>query len=144
MPRCSALPFSFCLFDFARSPTDAKPPDDCLAGVASWRASRHAPARVYNCGHLCRSCMPCKMSCTPHGSARLLVSAVSLASGPSRPLQHGHRLQLQVVLLVLRTRQKLLASTLGWVSQVHTSSVRFDGLCFSASGTKTKSKTRCA
>ncbi len=74
--RCSALPFSLSLI---LPPAGAKPPDAlpcrrCPQGCASRYALR---CGLHNCGpSSCRSCMPCKMSCTTSRLSSPLVSAV--------------------------------------------------------------------
>ncbi len=60
--KCAlAFGLAFFAFDFARSPTDAKPPDTSLRGRCVCRHAR--PARVYSPRPSGRSCI-CKMSCT--------------------------------------------------------------------------------
>ncbi len=93
--QCTAvlgLAFSFFVFDFARSPTDAKPPDDCLCGRCP--GVRQLRARCEpNCGPSCVGLgMPCKMSCTSSRLSSPLVSAVSYFVQVVLS-QHGHRLQ---------------------------------------------------
>ncbi len=66
-----------------------------LPGVAR-RGVRRLPPRsavIYNAGpSSCRSCMPCKMSCYVF-TLQLAFSLRSPWLRPSRPPQHGHRLQ---------------------------------------------------
>ncbi len=56
-----ARPCLFFVFDFARSPTDAKPPDALPCGRCLQCASRYAlRCESTTAGHPRRSCMPCK------------------------------------------------------------------------------------
>ncbi len=109
-PRRS-FPVFFFVFDFARSPTDAKTSRRyCLAGVARrCRATRLR--RVYNQGHPRRSCMPCKISCTFTAQLAFSLLRSPLASSKSsRNMDTAcTTLGCPVALLVLRLDKASLA-----------------------------------
>ncbi len=83
----------FLSFDFARSPTGAKPPDAVLRARLGVRRRLRARCESTTAGHLCRSCMPW-VRC--HARLHGLSSPLVLRSPWLRPVvlsQHGHRLQ---------------------------------------------------
>ncbi len=100
--RCSAFAFFF-VFDFARSPTDAKPPDAyCLRAL---RVPATRPPESTTAGHLAGSGRLARC----HARLRHLVSSPLVLRSPLASVQvvlsqHGHRLYTScpVALLVLR------------------------------------------
>ncbi len=63
------LAFFLFVFDFARSPTDAKPPDEGFAGVVGVRRATRSAVKSTTAGY-CRSCALQDVMHV-HGSARL-------------------------------------------------------------------------
>ncbi len=131
---CGARPYLFSLVsDFARPPTDAKPPDALSLRALSRCASCHALRCSLQLRAILRRPTPCKMSCTSSRLSSPLVSAVSLASTKSSP-QHGHRFVHLVVLLPCSSRLPIKASWLSTLYCVgcthHVSVVDGLGACF--------------
>ncbi len=91
--RCSA--FAFVFFDFARSPTDAKPPDACLRALVCVGATRSGLQLQL------RAILRVGLACLARASARLLTAQLAFSPcgswlRPSRPLATWPALPLAI------------------------------------------------